>query len=59
VRWRDAADAGDIAVLLHSFGGEIVGGPNAAGRWQVRVPDAAVAQRAMLASPLVAEVVSP
>lgn len=59
VRWRDSADAREIAVLLRSFGGEIVGGPNAAGRWQVRVPDVAAAQRAMLASPLVAEVVSP
>ncbi|MFD2376562.1 caspase family protein [Ottowia pentelensis] len=56
VRWRDAADAHDIEVLLRSFGGEVVGGPNAAGRWRVRVPDVAAAQRAMLASPLVAEV---
>lgn len=59
VRWRDAADVRDIEVLLRSFGGEVVGGPNAAGRWQVRVPDVAAAQRAMLASPLVAEVVGP
>lgn len=59
VRWRDTADAAAVAELLRGIGGEVVGGPNAAGRWQVRVPDVALAQRAMLSSPLVAEVQVP
>ncbi len=59
VRWRETADASDIAALLRSFSGELGAGPDAAGRWQVSAPDIAAAQRAILASPLVAEVVSP
>lgn len=59
VRWRDGADADAIAHLLRSFGGTVVGSPNAAGRWQLQVPDLTVAQRTLLASPLVAEVVGP
>lgn len=59
VQWRSDADADAIAALLQSFGGEMVSGPDAAGRWQVRALDLAAAQRALLASPLVVEVVSP
>lgn len=59
VRWRDGADPAAIAALVRSFGGESVDGPNAAGRWIVRAPDPAAAQRALLASPLVLEVTGP
>lgn len=59
VRWRDGADPAAIAALLRSFGGESVGGPDAAGHWTLRVPDAVAAQRALLASPLVLEVTGP
>lgn len=59
VRWRDAADVGDVAALLRAIGGDLVGGPDAAGRWRVSVADPVLAQRAMLASPLVAEVSGP
>lgn len=59
VRWRDGADPEAVAALVRSFGGESVGGPNAAGRWTVRTPDPAAAQRALLASPLVLEVTGP
>lgn len=59
VRWRDGADPIAIAALLRSFGGEIVDSSDAAGRWRLRVPDPAAAQRALLASPLVAEVAGP
>lgn len=59
VRWRDGADPAAIATLLRGFGGESVGGPDAAGYWTVRAPDAVAAQRALLASPLVLEVTGP
>ena len=59
VRWREGADPEAIAALVRSFGGEVVDGPNAAGLWTLRSPDPAVAQRTLLASPLVLEVIGP
>lgn len=58
VRWRENADADAVAALLLRIGGDVVEGPNAAGLWRIRVSDAAVAQRVLLASPEVAEVVA-
>lgn len=58
VRWRDDADANAVAALLLRINAEVVEGPNATGLWRIRVADAAVAQRVLLASPEVAEVVA-
>lgn len=58
VRWREQADADAVAALLQRISGEVVAGPNEAGLWRIRVPDAALAQRELLASPEVAEVVA-
>lgn len=59
VRWRDDADADAVAELMLSVHGEVAEGPDAAGVWRIAVPDAAAAQRVLLASPLVAEVIVP
>lgn len=59
VRWRDDADADAVAELMLQVHGEVADGPDAAGVWRIVVPDGAVAQRALLASPMVAEVIVP
>ena len=60
LRWRAGVGMDDANALLRSAGAELVGGPDADGRWHLRIPANAAQGRAMLAgSPLVDSVGPP